>query len=93
MLLHLRFQGPPFIPPLQGALCLPQQPQGQERPVGRKEGAETVAPTHGKVLLNVIFHEFTDILAEFLLGRKCAVCTPASLLRSVLPTVASHASR
>ena len=36
---------------------------------GRKEGTETVAPTHGKVLLNVIFYEFTDVLAESLLGR------------------------
>lgn len=51
---------------------------------------EMVAPTHGKVLLNVIFYEFIDILAEFLLGRGSVVRTPASLLRSVLPTVASQ---
>ena len=34
-----------------------------------KEGAETVAPTHWKVLLNVIFQVFNDVLTECLLGR------------------------
>ena len=70
MLHHLRFQGPPLHPPLQGALCTSSSsPRTRETSGEGREGAETVAPTHGKVLLNVIFHEFTDILAEFLLGR------------------------
>ena len=78
MLHHLRFQGPPFIPHSRELCAHAAAPRTRETSGEGKEGAETVAPTHGKVLLNVIFHEFTDILAEFLLGR-------GSMLSALLP--------
>ena len=67
---HLRFQGPPPFIPHSRELCVhAAAPRTRETSGEGKEGAETVAPTHGNVLLNVIFYEFTDVLAEFLLGR------------------------
>ena len=67
---HLRFQGPPSFFPHSRELCAhAAAPRTRETSGEGKEGAETVAPTHGKVLLNVIFYDFTDVLAESILGR------------------------
>ena len=67
---HLRFQGPPSFFPHSRELCAhTAAPRTRETSGEGKEGTETVAPTHRKVLLNVIFQEFTNVLAEFLLWR------------------------
>ena len=60
---------PHFIPHPRELCAHIAAPRTRETSGEGKEGAETVAPTHGKVLLNVIFYKFTDVLAELLLGR------------------------
>ena len=77
---RLRFQGLPFSSPTPGSSSTRSTPRTRETSGEGKEGAETVAPTHGKVLLNFIFQEFIEVLVEFLLGR--GVCSPHSCLAS-----------
>ena len=60
---------PPFIPHSRELCAHAAAPRTRETSGEGKEGAETVAPTHGKVLLNVIIHDFKGVLDEFLLGR------------------------
>lgn len=59
----------PFIPHSRELCAHIAAPRTRETSGEGKEGAEIVAVTHWKVLLNVIFYKFTDVLAELLLGR------------------------
>ena len=81
-LYHLRFQGPPFIPHSLD-LCAPAAAPGTRETSGEgKEGTETVAPTHQKVVLRVLSRNSKGSPLSSSWGKE--VCSLHSWLKSVV---------
>lgn len=69
-------------------------PTARESKVEGKQGAVTVVHTHRYIVVNFGIHSFKQVLTELVLGRGSVEAAHLPLpLRSVVLTVASHASR